>query len=479
MSPTTAELGHDPVSDAPPPGDLILDVPLSRICPSPENDAIYRPADPTDPGLQSLARDIEEKGVLEPLVLTRDHYILSGHRRFAASRLAGLQTVPCRFVDFARVGNDDFPRLLAAYNQQRVKTFAEQVREQVLAVNPNDAYAALLAYRAAKAKPPAAAVGEAVQLAGRKRRCEVSAAKDGFVWAILRVLEDNRDYWPLSVRQVHYLLLNDPPLRHASKSGSTYRNDATSYKSLVELATRLRHDGTVNHDALGDKTRSSITWATHRDAGAFVGEQLAEFLGGYTRNLLQSQPHYVQIVGEKNTVESVIRPVAMEFTVPYLLGRGYSSTPPRKELADRFAASGCGRLVLLVLSDCDPEGDSIPETFARSMRDDFGIRAVSAIKVALTRQQAADMGLPRNAEAKRGSSRRKGYVERHGDDAVFELEAVPIPRLQGLLRDAICSVLDLGAYTREVEAERHDAGRLAALRGVVQRALATCDLTCS
>jgi hypothetical protein len=38
-------------------------------------------------------------------------------------------------------------------------------------------------------------------------------------------------YWPLTVRQVHYLLLNDPPLRHDKKPGSVYVNDKASYKT--------------------------------------------------------------------------------------------------------------------------------------------------------------------------------------------------------------------------------------------------------
>ena len=50
-------------------------------------------------------------------------------------------------------------------------------------------------------------------------------------------------------------------------------------------------------------------------------------------------------------------------------------------MAQRFKCSGKAQLVLLVLSDFDPEGEDIGHSFARSMRDDFRIRSIDFIKV--------------------------------------------------------------------------------------------------
>src|SRR5687768_11593003 len=62
----------------------IVEILLTDLSPSPENDQIYKPVDPSDPEVQSLAASMREHKVLEPLVITEDRYILSGHRRFAA-----------------------------------------------------------------------------------------------------------------------------------------------------------------------------------------------------------------------------------------------------------------------------------------------------------------------------------------------------------------------------------------------------------
>ena len=69
----------------------ILDIDINAIFPSPENDKLYKPVDPDDPGIRELAKSIREHGIKEPLIVTKDGYIISGHRRFAAARLAGLE----------------------------------------------------------------------------------------------------------------------------------------------------------------------------------------------------------------------------------------------------------------------------------------------------------------------------------------------------------------------------------------------------
>jgi ParB-like chromosome segregation protein Spo0J len=63
--------------------------PLAKISPAPENDDIYRPIALDSPEIADLARSIEEHGVQEPLLISTDGYIISGHRRRIAASLAG------------------------------------------------------------------------------------------------------------------------------------------------------------------------------------------------------------------------------------------------------------------------------------------------------------------------------------------------------------------------------------------------------
>jgi hypothetical protein len=43
-----------------------------------------------------------------------------------------------------------------------------------------------------------------------------------------------------------------------------------------------------------------------QDSGPFIRREINDFLKGYYRNLMQSQPNHVEIVGEKNTVAGLI-----------------------------------------------------------------------------------------------------------------------------------------------------------------------------
>ena len=87
QTPPLSELGHVP----------ILTLRLEDVQPSPENDRLYRPVDASDPQIIQLAESLRDCGIQEPLLVTRDRWIISGHRRYAAARLAGLSETLKRY----------------------------------------------------------------------------------------------------------------------------------------------------------------------------------------------------------------------------------------------------------------------------------------------------------------------------------------------------------------------------------------------
>lgn len=201
-----------------------VEMDIIDIKPSPENLLLYRPVSAADPEIVALADSIRKIGVREPLVITLDNFIVSGHRRHAAAKLAGLKKVPCRVVDILRT-DPEFVPLLREYNRQRVKSLAEVAREEVLDADPEEAHRNLVEHRKQRSHLDAP---DAIQIVGRKHRATISPAKRPLLDAIVRILRELRDYLPLSVRQVHYQLLNAPPLIHASKPGSLYANTKAS-----------------------------------------------------------------------------------------------------------------------------------------------------------------------------------------------------------------------------------------------------------
>lgn len=446
----------------------ILEKRLDEIRPSPENDRIYRPVDPTDPEIIALAKSIKRLGVKEPLVITLDGWILSGHRRYAAAKLVRLRTVPCRVEPIRREDDiDAFVVLLREYNRQRDKSLAEKLREEIVTADSKESYRRLTDYRERQAEIDA----PTIDIRGLKRRAKISKAKRPFLDSVLKVIDGRRNFWPLSDRSIHYALLNHPPLKHASKSDSRYDNTQKSYKSLVDLLTRARLDYSIRWAAIADPTRPVTTWDVFPDPRVFIRRELDGFVKGYYRNLMQSQANHFEIVGEKNTLENILRPVASDYTIPLTTGRGYCSLPPRYQMYQRYQRSGKDKLVLLFVTDFDPDGEEIAHSFARSMRDDFKIDDVEAIKVALTAEQVTEYELPPQMTAKTGSKHCARFVAKHGND-VFEVEALAPEDLQDILREVIDGVIDADAFNAEVEAEENDAAFLDGVRTTVHEALA-------
>jgi ParB-like nuclease domain len=439
-----------------------------QIAESPENETFYRPVTEDDPATIELCENIRENGLLDPLVLSADYYLLSGHRRFKAGYMAGLRKFPCRIHPVERghgdVANPEFTRLLLAYNRQRVKTRDEQLREEVALINPDKEYAAVTAHRKARSRVKLKPI-ELRQTAGRYR---ISEAKMPFVKAIQGIIARLVEYLPLSLRQIHYQLLNEPPLIHAAKPGSYYRNDYPSYHALCDLATRARHEGYIDYEAIHDPTRPVLIWNVHRNVHFYYGEQLDTILTGYARDLLQSQPDHIELIVEKNTVQSLVEPGAMNFCIPLSSARGQHTTTPLYDVAQRYRESGKGKLLILALSDLDPDGDAIAHSMAQRLRDDHDIEHVQLFKVALTIEQVTELGLTESYQpAKEGSPNYRRYVERYGHSKVWELEAVEPAILQGIVEKAIDAVINRKAYNQEVSQEKQDLAHIAAVRKII------------
>jgi hypothetical protein len=446
-------------------------IPIDDIYPSPENSELYRPVTPDDEATIALADSIGLNGILEPIVISADNYIISGHRRHVAARIAGLTKVRCRRINVYHSGpraDGQFLKLLAEHNRQRVKSRDELLREAVISADPVKAHRELTAYRRKKAKIKV----ECINIREGSRRKEISPAKNEFLSRVQHVIREQEEFWPLSLRQVHYQLLNDPPLIHSNKPGSRYRNDKSSYRALIDLVTRARHEGWIDYDVIEDPTRPVTAWNVEPNLASYYTQQMEDLLNGYWRDLMQSQPNHFEIVAEKNTLQNILRPVAGEFCIPITFGRGQCSTRPLYDIAKRYEGSGKEKLIILAVSDLDPDGDAIAHSLGQRLRYDFNVRNVEVIKTALTMEQVGKLKLPKKYErAKTGSSNYQRYVAAYKTDFVWELEALDPKVLQKLLTAAIDSVIDRKAFNEEVAEERKDAGHNEAVREIVLRTL--------
>lgn len=451
---------------------------LSALRPSPENSLLYATVDPDDPEIAKLADSIGRHGLREPLVVTCDGFIVSGHRRFAALSRVGQQVVPCRVLPRRRseMSQDEFLVLLREHNRSRDKSVAERVREELVNADIDGAYRRLQQRRCAERSRPLTC--EVIE-SGHARH-GISAQKADHVRFILQVVnEDRREYWPLSVRAVHYALLNHTFLRNIPRQ-LPYRNDQESYQATSDLITRMRLNGDLPWQAFADPTRPVKTFNAFSDVRQFVRQELDHLFDGYWRNLQQSQPRHIECVVEKNTIYPLALRVTKEYQINTTSIRGFSSVDTLYDLAGRYRAADKNQLAVIVLSDFDPEGERIVHTVGDTLISDFGIptEEVAVVKAGVTREQITRYGLPQQNFAKEQSANYEWFVTRNGGDtAVYELEALQPQSLLGDLDQAIRGVLDVDLFNAEVAIEKQEAAFLDVARNQAIQALQGLDWT--
>jgi hypothetical protein len=361
----------------------------------------------------------------------------------------------------------EFRRLLVEMNSQRIKSATELLHESLIKIDPAKAYQKIVNDRKEKDQERSLNNLDVIDPGDDGQRCGISEAKQPFLAAVLRVLEAQRAYWPLSDRQIHYRLLGpEAPPTHASKRDSRYVNDIPSYRKLTDLLTRGRIVGLIPWDAIEDVTRPVNVHGAVANSAQFFRQEFKIFLQGYWRNLQQSQPDHIEIVAEKLTVQTILQAVAKEHTIPLTISRGMSSLPPKKAIRDRYLISKKEKLVLSIVSDLDPAGDAIAEDLVKSFRRDFRIPSedIEAYKVALTIDQVQKFALAPSMEAKDTSPTYNAFVERYGITDAYELEAMNPADLAATLINAIEEVLDIELYNQEIAAEEADSAQIIAVQ---------------
>lgn len=436
---------------------------LSSITPSPENDRVYGAVDPSDPKIIKLAEQIERHGLLEPIVVTKDGRIVSGHRRYAACVINEQQFVRCVVLAKRRdeFTENEFIELIVEYNRQRDKSIAVQVRETLIDHDPEDSYAVLKNYRQKTVFAADQNGIETLEIVGRKKRT-ISPSSAEHVNHIKQVIfEDRREYWPLSCRAVHYALFQHYDFLRSIQDGTKYENDLNSSKATAKLITTMRMMGIVPWEAIADETRPVVEVHPFQDVREFIKREVEAFCCGYWRDLQQSQPNHVEVLCEKNTIFNMVLQVTRPYQIVTSSGRGFGSASWLRGIYQRYRQSKKDRLVMVVLSDFDPSGQEIPQVIGRTMKE-FGLRTFDIVQACVTRDQIAKYNLPSGGNANpKKDKRAPAFILANGcDSRIYELEALEPETMLAELDAVIRGVMDVEAYNHEVEQEEEESAFL-------------------
>ncbi len=287
------------------------------------------------------------------------------------------------------------------------------------------------------------------------------------------VLHGLRPYWPLTLRQVYYQLV----------AREVIANRRAEYQALSRLLVKARLDGEVPWEALEDRVREHLGSAGWADADDFIAEQGERLLVGYRRDLLAGQDLALEVWIEKDALSRICHDVAFGYCVPVVVARGFSSVSFLHECRRRVERAvldeGKKGLRILYFGDLDPSGWAMLPAMLRTLQEEMrlGELLVDGERIALTPEQVEKHRLPHSVEAMKATDTRTPAYrdwlrsDGHPDTLAVELDALSPEVLQGLVRDAIETSLDMERVERERAAEAGDVEAIRVLKAKVDRAL--------
>jgi hypothetical protein len=257
------------------------------------------------------------------------------------------------------------------------------------------------------------------------------------------VLDEYRDHWPLTCRQIFYRMVG----------ARGYDKSETAYGRLCHHLANARRARVIPFEAIRDDGVTTYLREHFDDRDDFL-RHLRGMGQRYKRNKLAEQELHIEVWCEAAGMLPQIDSVAEPYSVKAYSSGGFDSLTAKKALADRIVRME-KPAVILHLGDCDPSGETIFDSVARDVTafveaDRWhGMVNVEFERIALTREQVAEYDLPMSPAKVSGHSRQ-------WTGGTCQLEALPPDAIAGIVRRSIIDHLDLDQLEADREQEQAD-----------------------
>lgn len=424
------------------------------------NDSLYQA--PSEDRLISLANDIKVNGLINPIRVSKDLFIYDGNTRLKALKILGYNEIEVIVNEDLLSDSEDFIRLLVSANNQRVKTDKELLQEIQISISPMEYEKRRMVIN-----------GDFVNLdsieGSLKANREISDIKDDLTKAIIEILLEYKQYLPLTVRAIHYILLDKNVLTNTKKKDSVYKNDRSSYSGLSNLLTKLRINKTIKYEWIRDDGRKLYTNRGFDSAKRYIDYEVDRMFKNYYRDLQQSQKAYNIIFCEKETLRPILEKLTIKYGIPIAFIKGGSSLTIRHNFINDWQNSGSKRIInAMVLSDFDPAGYRIKDTLIGSLQSDFknelkGI-ALNAFHIGITPKQIAKYNLHSDLDAKESDKNFIHFVNVTNSLKAYELDSLKPNQLLDEVEEAIKNCIDIDLYNDEQKKYNNDINEIETIR---------------
>ncbi len=262
------------------------------------------------------------------------------------------------------------------------------------------------------------------------------------------VLDEYREYWPLTIRQIFYRMVG----------AHGYDKSEAAYNRLCHHLANARRARIIPFHAIRDDGVTTYRRDHFEDRDDFL-RHVRGMGKRYTRNKLSGQELHIEVWCEAAGMLPQIDDVTAPFSVRAYSSGGFDSLTAKKDLADRIVSIE-KPAIILHLGDCDPSGEDIFNAVAQDVTAfveadrQFGTVTVDFHRIALTREQVAAYDLP-TAPPKASDTRSASWK-----GGTCQLEALPPNVIADILKEALWQHIDATKYLEDCEAEKADRAQI-------------------
>jgi len=279
-----------------------------------------------------------------------------------------------------------------------------------------------------------------------KRKRRTKADIDALCDAMLAILKADH---PMTIRQMFYQMVSAGRI---NKTETEYDN------VVVRLLVRMREDGRIPYDWIGDNTR----WMRGPSTYDSVEDALDEMARLYRKDLWRDTEHRVEVWLEKDALAGVLLKATYPWHVPLMVTRGYSSLSFLYSSAMAIRAANKPTYIYY-FGDYDPSGRDIAANTEKRLREYAPDSEIHFELVAVTEEQIRFWNLP-TRPTKRTDARAKKWK-----GGSVEVDAIPSKHLITLAESRILSHLDMAQVEAIRTTERAERETLRELAGIWER----------
>lgn len=272
----------------------------------------------------------------------------------------------------------------------------------------------------------------------KRRKWAWTALNEGRAEDIEQIIDELREYHPLTERQIYYRLISSNLINqwHCCKHGDLKKGQIKQvYDAIGNTLKWMRIDDHISWDVITDEHRILSGKVRFENPDQFITQELSDFLNGYRRCLAHRQEYHVEIWVEKATLYHIVKSIADKYCRYNVCCRGYNSISFQADFYDRASVN-------------------MFEAAVQTLTDELGLVNAKYFRCGINPEHFHFIHA-KPVPLKQSDKRMKKFIKKYGNDA-YELDALHPEQLKELVEESIKAFTDMDAVFEDLDHQDYD-----------------------